>query len=200
MSKQSYPHPEDEFDALGADRVPQGVHRQPVPRWRQWLPYLLVLILAPTIAFTAVKLLTDDGGDTAGGGGASSTSAAPPSGVETSTEAPPEETTPPAEETTTEPPAPAVDKSVAVEVLNGASVAGLAGRTQEKLSTDGWSAVGTGNYSKAKPAESTVFYGSPDHADEAQAVAELLGIATVTEDATAAKDGIVVVLRKDFSE
>lgn len=62
MSRQDYPYDEDEFDVLGADRTPQGVHRAPVPRWRQLLPFAIVIVVAPLLAWAGVSILSGDFG------------------------------------------------------------------------------------------------------------------------------------------
>lgn len=83
-------------------------------------------------------------------------------------------------------------------MLNGAGVSGLAGRTQERLAGVGWTAVEAGNYQSAQPEVSTVYYANADLADEAQAIADELGITPVSELGDIAS--ITVVLRSDFSE
>ena len=61
-----YEYPEDEFDGADDDgRVPVGVHRAPAPRWRSWLPLLIVIVVVPVLAWGAVTLMgraVDSGG------------------------------------------------------------------------------------------------------------------------------------------
>ncbi|TDE94198.1 LytR family transcriptional regulator [Occultella glacieicola] len=197
MSNRDYPHPEDEFDALGADRTPQGVHRAPQSRWRQLLPFLVVIILAPLLAFGAVRLLSGGFGGTDDPTGAASSTTEPgePTPTDATTEAPTEEPT--TEEPTTEEPAD-LDQDLSVYVLNGAGVSGLAGAAAEALTDEGWTNVTPENYSRELPTSSAVFYTTADMAEEAAAVGELLGVTDLIEDSSAASDGIVVVLREDF--
>lgn len=192
MARVDYDYPEDEFDVLARERVPQGVHRSPRPAWRAWLPFLVVLIAAPLLAIGLVRLVS--------GGDDSPSVAEPTSSAETTTESTPEPEATPEPEPEPEPtpePEP-LDQAVAVQVLNGAGVSGLAGRTVEVLVAAGWTAVEPGNYTSAEPSSSTVFYASPELADEAAAIAQQLGIEPVTELADVSS--IVVVLRPDFSE
>lgn len=201
MSNQNYPYPEDEFDTLGANRVPQGVHREPVPRWRQWLPYVLVLILVPALTFVGVKYFFS--------GSQTPTPDSSPETTQTETVGPEESPTvgeeptageeQPSEEPT-EPEAPVLDQSVSVLVLNGANVQGLAGRVATLLGTDGWTNVTADNYTAETPAVSTIFYTSPDFEAEADSVGEKLGITSIVEDAASATNGVVVVLRPGFTE
>ncbi len=211
MSKQEYPYPQDEFDVLGQERVPHGVHREPTPRWRVWLPYLLVIVLVPLLTFGAVKYFTttDDGpgetpptatGSPTGDGTEPSPSAETGTGEEPTDEPSQEPSEEPTDEPTDEPTTPDLDLSVPVLVLNGAAVQGLAGRTTDFLTDQGWTAVTASNYSNAAPTETTLYYHSADIEAEAEAVAEQLGITALTESAEAASNGIVIVLRSDFTE
>lgn len=47
----------DEFDRAG-DKHPVGAHRQPEPRWKTLLPFLLVLILVPILAWAAAAIIS----------------------------------------------------------------------------------------------------------------------------------------------
>jgi hypothetical protein len=203
VSNRDYPHSEDEFDALGADRTPQGVHRAQQSRWRQLLPFILVIILAPTLAFGAVRLLSGGfgGGDDPTGAPTTTTDAGEPTPTDGATEEP--TTTQPTEEPTEEPtdepgaePAD-LDRDLSVYVLNGAGISGLAGEAAEVLTEDGWTTVTPDNYSRQLPTASAVFYTSEDMAEEAAAVGELLSVTDLIEDSSAASNGIVVVLRDD---
>lgn len=201
MSRDDYPYPEDEFDALGADRTPQGVHRAPLPRWRQLLPFIIVLILAPTLAFVAVRALSGDDGGNAPTGSQTSTTEPATTGEPTSEESA-EETTgedqTSTEEATTDEPAADLDYTTQVWVLNGSGVSGLAAQTVEVLVADGWQDAIAGDYARPQPSGTTLFYDNPDQADEAQAVGELLGITNLVESSDAADGDIVIVLRSGF--
>lgn len=222
MSKEEYPYPDDEFDALGASRVPQGVHREPAPRWRQWLPYVLVLILVPLITFGAVKFFAG-GSDTTPEPTASDSVAPVDSddeeedveadesdeastsdeGEENADEATPgtegddAESDDPDEEDPDEPAE--LDHNAHILILNGARVQGLAGKVSDALAADGWLNTEADNYDNAAPTVTTLYYTSEAFEAEAQEIAQQLGIETIVEDAAAASDGIVIVLRTDFS-
>ena len=56
-------YPDDEFDQLGRHWVPEGAHRRPRPLWRTVLPSLIVLIVAPALAFLGVTYLAGLGDD-----------------------------------------------------------------------------------------------------------------------------------------
>ncbi len=202
MAKQDYPYPEDEFDTLGADRVPQGVHRTPVPRWRRLLPFVVVLLVAPTLAYLGVSYLANQGSPSS-----SETSAAvattEPTPSETADEgtpteepsAAPSETEPTPTETPTEDAD--IQRGAAVFILNGAGVAGLAGQATGKLEADGFTDVTPADYASSVPTASTVYYNNPDLQATAEQVGTLLGITALRELATAT-DSIAVVLRGDY--
>ena len=196
MAKRDYPYPEDEFDSLGADRVPQGVHRAPASRWRTFLPFILVLILAPALAYLGVSYLSNQGSPT------STTTAAPTTEESVAPEetAVPEETAAPEETESPEPeptPEANVIRDAQIFVLNGAGVAGLAGGAADKLTADGFTDVTPDDYGSSQPTVSTVYYNNADLADTAQQVGSVLGITQLVELADAT-DSIAVVLRGDY--
>ncbi|WP_067571324.1 LytR C-terminal domain-containing protein [Nocardia acidivorans] len=70
-----------------------------------------------------------------------------------------------------------VDKSVPVRVFNNSMVAGLAAKTANDLSADGWNIAETGNYGAGVIPKTTVYYGSSAaEKAAAQAVAAQLGV------------------------
>ncbi|HLS14850.1 MAG TPA: LytR C-terminal domain-containing protein [Beutenbergiaceae bacterium] len=213
MSKQPYPYDEDEFDRLGANRVPIGVHREPVHWWRRALPFVVVLIVAPLLAFGVVQLWSQ-GTPQAGpagtdqssveadaeGGSAPSESAQQSDSptAEESEETPAEESSPtPSEEESTEP---ELNYDLGVWVLNGAGVTGLAGQTSAQLQDAGWHNVTAANYSSELPTTSAIYYTNSEMAEEAEAIGAELGISALHEDADAATNGVVIVLRMDFAQ
>ena len=201
MTRDDYPYPEDEFDALGADRTPQGVHRAPLPRWRQLLPFIIVLILAPTLAFVAVQALSGGDGDAPP---AAATTTEPATDGEPRTEptqAPTEEPTEgetTTEEQTSEEPAADLDRSIQVWVLNGSGVSGLAADTAAFLTEDGWEDVDAADYGRPQPSGTTLFYDNADQLDEAEALGELLGVTNLVESSSAADGDLVLVIRAGF--
>lgn len=219
VSKDHYPYPEDEFDVLGQGRTPVGVHREPVPRWRQWLPYLLVLVLVPLLTFGVVKFFAKDitpeptatdvvdeqttgedgeGDDDAGGDAGDEPDAEPED--ETDDDVDDDDAgdnlNPDDDEDTDEED---LNHDTHIMVLNGARIQGFAGEVAEALAAEGWTSTEPDNYNNESPTETTLYYSSEEFAQEAEAVAEQLGIGNVVESADAASNGIVVVLRPDFS-
>ncbi len=203
MSKASYPFPPDEFDAPPDPDAPRGVHRAPRSSWSRWWPYLLILVLVPALAWGVVTFLAREGKlpDLPGGtAGPTSETSAPATDTATAPEATtPAQTTPPATPTqTATTPAqapPALDTPVSV--LNGAGISGLAGRTAEKLTAAGFTAVTPGNATSDTPVASTVFYASEDLRATAELVGQTIGVEALTLSPADAGDGIVVVLRTD---
>ena len=212
-------YPEDEFDLAAKDRGPKGVHRPAEKLSRKLLPWIVVILAAPLLAWGAIELIgggsdsetsptaastsAEQGTDASSASDAPTTESAEPTteSAEPTTESA-EPTTESAEPTTAEEttePEPAVEYATPISVLNGAGVSGLAGRVSETLTAAGFTAVTAGNYQSAQPTTSAVFYRTGELADTAQAVADELGITAVSQLDSASAD-IVVVLRSDFSE
>lgn len=199
---------EDEFDLAARERGPKGVHRPVQPRWKRLLPYIVVVALAPILAFAAISFLNKDNAPAAPDGTpsvAATDSAADPAadpavdGEATADAETDPAAAPPEEPAPTEEPAPDVRYDATVVVLNGAGVQGIAGRAAERLVTAGFTSTQAENYNRAAPADSTVYYASADLADTAAAVGEALGITAIIEDSAAAQS-IAVVLRGDYQE
>lgn len=208
MSTERYEYPEDEFDAAGRERGPRGSHRRPRPLWRTLLPFLVVIIAAPLLAWGAVSVLS--GGD---GAPQAQDTAGPPApqtqAPEEDTEAPSEEPAEPetteagpTEEETTEEQEPAADVAYdsSISVLNGAGVSGLAGSVVEDLTAEGFTNAAAGNYAAGSPQATTLYYNNASLASTAQAIGAALGITNLVESAqaTTAVD-IAIVLRGDFA-
>ena len=204
MSKAAYHYPPDEFDAPPDPDAPRGVHRAPRSAWSRWWPFLAVIVVVPLVAWGAVTLLAQSGQlpDLPGVTGTSTAPAtetgAPPDG--SASGAPTDGTPtsqPPAEQTTPAPPP--ADLTVAVKVLNGAKINGLAKKVSDQLSAAGFTAVTADNTTATSPAASTVFYGSDDLAATAQLVASTIKVDAVVQSPADAPAGITVVLRSDPS-
>ncbi|AOZ73039.1 hypothetical protein BK816_06850 [Boudabousia tangfeifanii] len=207
MSTQYEP---DEFDKV-IDSAPRGVHRAPEPWWRWLVPFLIVIVAVPVLAWGAMYLMTAGGSSdesaskppaatttevsTAEGEGETEEAPAPPD-----TNEPGENLgTPEGEEGQKSPEPNKAD--VKIQVLNGAKVAGLAGRTAKKLEEAGYKAPEATNANGWASQTSVVYY--PDEAlkPAAEKVAETLGIKDVKFDNTAQdKQTVVVLLRKDYQE
>ena len=197
-------YPEDEFDIAARDRGPKGVLRQAESAFRRLLPFLIVIVAAPLLAWGILSLLNEDGD----GGPVASPSA--PATTASATASAPATASPTPEATATATPTPepsptpteaaeqvALDAPVAV--LNGAGIAGIAGRTADRLTEAGFTAVTAGNYASAQPTNTTIYYNNAELAPTAQAIGVELGIDLMVELASAT-DSLVVVLRGDFQE
>lgn len=191
-------YPEDEFDVAARSRGPKGVHRQVESPFRRLIPYLVILVAAPLLAWGLLSLLNQDGGEPVAGPTSSATvPATTPPATESATPTAPATSAPATPSPT--PTAEAVDFAAPVVVLNGARVAGIAARTADRLGEAGFTAVTTGNYTAAQPTSTTVYYNNADLAPTAQAIGAELGIDQLVELASAT-DSVAVVLRTDFQE
>lgn len=207
MRSGSYPYPADEFDAAARAGGPRGVHRAPRSRWSRWGPFVVVLIVFPALAYGAVTYLSDwngfgsgssnDSAQTGGDDGSVPPSPTPTPGATDGAADPgtPTETTAP-----DAPAAPPADLTRAVEVFNATNTSGLARNAGDRLKTAGFTSVDVGDWKKDRPAASVVYYPTAADVTTAQQAAATLGIATVTESADLAPDGIVVVLADDYKK
>lgn len=183
-------YPEDEFDRIDELGLPAGVHRTPGSAWSKIAPFVVVVVLCAALAVAAVYVLARTPGSPL------DQSSATPSATAEVTEDPAAEATDPAAEDTdaaadpeapadpetpepetpVEPEAPVADTSVAVRVLNGTGRAGAAATAADTLTSAGWTDVSADNYTGDRLNASVVWYQTEDLADEAQALAGLLGI------------------------
>lgn len=203
-----YEYPADEFDEPNDSVLPAGVHRRPLPAWRNWLPLLLIVVIVPALAWGALALFKVAGGTnssvatsiatkmasnktTAKAKATTSASAAPKSNATVITTQAPAPTPTPT-------PTQSIDYTVGITVHNGTDTAGLAARAGSSLEGAGFTSVtvSPGVYSQETPTESTVYYASEDREAVAKAVAKELGISNVELSAEqASSNPIVVVLR-----
>lgn len=203
-----YEYPADEFDEPNDSVLPAGVHRRPLPAWRNWLPLLLIVVIVPALAWGALALFKVAGGTnssvatsiatkmasnktTAKAKATASASAAPKSNATVITTQAPAPTPTPT-------PTQSIDYTVGITVHNGTDTAGLAARAGSTLEGAGFTAVtvSPGVYSEQTPTDSTVYYASEDKEAVAKAVAKELGISNVELSAEqASSNPIVVVLR-----
>ncbi|MET9493048.1 LytR C-terminal domain-containing protein [Nocardia sp. NPDC006630] len=154
---------------------------------------LAMVLIALAIVFAGLGAMSLSSSDSSDAGAASSaaTTSAAQSAAATTTVAqqvsPPPATTAPSGSTTapvtttppptTTPAAGAVDKTLPVRVLNNSMVSGLAAKTANELSADGWNITETGNYGTGVIPKTTVYYGSSaGEKAAALAIANQLGI------------------------
>ena len=186
MSKGEYTYPEDEFDAVERHSVPRGVHRAPHSRWTRVRPFLVVLVVAPALAYGAVTYWSMD------------RSAAPVVQTPVATPAASAAKTPVAtpSHTASATPASAADLSTAVAVFNATARSGLAGDAAKVLTSAGWKSVKPENYTGGKLASSTVYYGTAKLEATARGAADALKITTVKLDASV--HGLKIILEDDY--
>jgi hypothetical protein len=206
VSKANYPYPPDDFDAADDHDGPRGVHRSPRTTWSKLWPFLVVLVVFPALAYGLVTWISNSDTGLSGaisGLGATGTSdtatdGATPTGTDAATAT---ATTPAATPTTEAPVAPtaaAADFTTPVAVVNAANVSGLAATEVKKLQGGGFTNVTATNGTGTGVKTTTVFYATDAQKVTADAVAQLLGITTVTKSSTQAKSGITVVLMPGF--
>lgn len=187
-------------DQAGPAHSPRsGAHRPRRPLWHEILPALIVLlaVAAVVIGVFALKDSVLGSGSTSSSGGPSVPGdddnqavapTAPTSGASASRTA--------THSTTSSPPAPTVNHSQSVQVLNATSRTGLAKGAAGKLSGKGWKASSGGNQS-GYAGGTTVFYAKASQKATAQAVAKDLGGYPVRLS-SAYGSGVVVVLGSDY--
>lgn len=203
-----YEYPADEFDEPNDSVLPAGVHRRPLPAWRNWLPLLLIVVIVPALAWGALALFKVAGGTNSSVASSiatkmASNKAAATAKATTSASAAPKSnatviTTQAPAPTPTPTPTQSIDHTVGITVHNGTDTAGLAARAGSTLEGAGFTAVtvSPGVYSEQTPTDSTVYYASEDKEAVAKAVAKELGISNVELSAEqASSNPIVVVLR-----
>lgn len=196
--------PPDEFDDL-VTSAPVGVHRRPRSRWRPLIPFLVIIIVAPLLAWALVWAIqtwtgSDSGDDSTVTQQSTDTyqsqdgSGTDDASVEEETDSSVDDTA--AEATTTEPEEeePEVVYSTTVQVLNNTGITGYAGQQADALESAGFSDVSSGNATGWATTVSTVYYASEDLEATAQEVADTLGIDRVQLEAASVTSGIVVVL------
>ncbi len=195
-----YPH--DEFDDASSDG-PQGVHRKPKSPWKTVLPFLLVLLIVPLLAWGATALIR--GGEkeqiVVVDEEVSQSEEVPQSEAEAIAPLPeegptglPEDSDSSTEEVVEEAPAAEVYYDAAIVVLNASGIAGLAGTNTDILIQAGFVNAWAGNADSSATPENTVYYQSQDYYATAAKVGELLGIANLVENADAVGSSAIAVL------
>ena len=210
MSVSNYDYPEDEFDVGDDDGpVPVGVHRAQVPRWRSWVPLLAIIIIVPALAWGAVTLFLNGKGiwDTISGSSDAASASQPAQGGQTGGNKNNKNADNKAGAASAKPSASAsasgnVDFNTGVSVANGTNTDGLAKGASEKLTNGGFTSVEVipGIYENAEPAQSTVYFSSPESRPAAEEVGKKLGISNVVEGTAENTQGstIAVILRDDY--
>lgn len=200
-------YPEDEFENP-SDEGPVGVHRQPPSPWRPVLPFLVILVVVPLLAWGLTVILQRSGDNRVTGAQSAQSSAQSSATVQPVVpELDDDEDVNIIDQPGVEPSA-APDLSddgsedgdtgivydVDIQVLNASGVAGYAGQVADLLIDDGFTAVIAGNTSGWITQENTVFYSEPSQQATAEQVAQLAGISAVQENTNATGGAGIVVL------
>ncbi|WIK63843.1 LytR C-terminal domain-containing protein [Gleimia hominis] len=195
MSAHQYP--EDEFDEAGKN-VPMGAHRARPSQWKTVLPFLIVVIAVPLLAWAAAWYVT--------GSGPKKEAETPKPTVSQSASATPEASTSPKEENSPtpepseeqKPSEEPINKDFPVSVLNGTGRNGLAAQVSGKLSDDGFTQVSNGNASEWITEQTTIYYGK-DYEEAAKHAGEVLGISNLqNNDRAVGNAGIIIILKGDY--
>ena len=209
MSVSNYDYPEDEFDDGDDDGpVPVGVHRAQVPRWRSWVPLLAIIIIVPALAWGAVTLFLNSSG---GSGSSDAVSSSQPAqggqaggnkNADSKGDKGDKGGAASAKPSASASASGNVDFNTGVSVANGTNTDGLAKGASEKLTNGGFTAVEVipGIYENAEPAQSPVYFSSPQARPAAEEVGKRLGITNVVEGTAENTQGatIAVILRDDY--
>ena len=210
-------YPEDEFDSI-PEGGPVGIHRKPRSPWRAVLPFFIVLLLVPLLAWGITALVrnraSDEGFVFVEEEQSTEQVQSEPEElvveedgneeviIEDDPEAGP--TAAPddplsTEGTVSEQPAEITGEvfyDTSIAVLNASGIAGLAGQNTQQLLDAGFVNAWSGNSADTGTPENTVYYTNSDLAATAQQVAQVLGISAIVEDsAVTGGTGIVVLLR-----
>lgn len=196
-------HKNDDFDELARQRSHAGAHRKPRNSWKNAIPFLIAIIVAPILAWGTIYVMSHKGISNPLVSGEETTTS--PQTIASDTEDPTEEETtveetteePTEEESTEETPSEdGINFDVTITVLNGTSIGGLAGETAAQLNAEGFNNTTTGDYTSPRPTVPTLYFRDASLYDTAQRLAEILGIDMWAESAGATgTSDIVVVLR-----
>ena len=198
-------YPKDEFDDI-QDGGPVGVHRKPSSRWRPVLPFLVVLVVVPLLAWGVASLIQRNVPDEVveeiievspqsepQSEGEKEEVVLPESDVPTA--APDsldeEEAETPAEQQATDTP---VNYSASIGVYNASGVQGYAGDVVSNLAAHGFDNAFADNADNWGVDQNTVFYANDSSLSTAQQVAADLGFGAVVQDPSNMGDLEILVL------
>lgn len=203
-------YPKDDFDEVPQDS-PVGVHRRTRSRWAPVLPFLIILIVVPLLAWGVATLIqrnvpkeellevvgqsevTQSDGVTIDEEVVEEV-VVPPSEVPTAAPDDPNEA---AHDNSSGPDSPEtggnVNHATPVAVLNGTGVAGYAGEIAAQVMNAGFTDVRADNANSWPTDQNTVFYANADQQATAQSLAASLGIANVAEGGFTEAPGQIVV-------
>ena len=173
-----------------------------VPRWRSWVPLLAIIIIVPALAWGAVTLFLNGSGGSGSSDAVSSSQPAQSGQAGGNKNADNKGGAATAKPSASASASGNVDFNTGVTVANGTNTDGLAKGASEKLTNGGFTAVEVipGIYENAEPAQSTVYFSSPQARPAAEEVGKRLGISNVVEGTAENTQGasIAVILRDDY--
>lgn len=178
--------------------MPVGAHRRPPSAWKPVIPFLVILVVVPAIAWALTAFLARDhvdGGLLDRQSAQSQQSAPAPEEIPQSdvVVAPvlPEDDEPQNDslQQTGE-----VNHDIPVEVLNASGISGFAGQKAQELTDSGFVNVTADNTSGWGTDTNTIFFGEESQDPTAQEVAKAVGIDNIIYDPEIATAGQIIVL------
>ena len=205
----SLPYPEDEFDEAGKTTT-AGLHRQRPSQWRTVLPFLIVLIIVPLLAWGAATAFTSHRSTSAQNQPEQTvvhTVEVDPTGAPIESQGQTQDAdanATPTQQATQEasptPTAEAIAHDATIQVLNGTGRTGLAGSVVETLQEKDYTALTAANADGWLTEVTTIYYRQGMDAT-AEDLAKILGIDMRQENSDAVGDAdVVIVLKGDFQE
>lgn len=206
-------YPKDDFDDI-PDSGPVGVHRKPSSPWLPVMPFLVVLVVVPLLAWGVASLIqrnvpeerleeivpvavqseAQSEGEEVVVEEEVVVPPVPPSDLPTAAPDTLDGDGPAQNETPATDPDIPVDHDASVGVYNASGVQGLAGQKVDTLTNGGFWNSFAENTNDWGVGQNTVFYPSANYRSTAQAVADLLGIGSVVEDVSVTGDASIFVL------
>ncbi|MDO4665281.1 MAG: LytR C-terminal domain-containing protein [Actinomycetaceae bacterium] len=210
MSETSYP--QDEFDVAGRD-MPEGAHRAPISAWQKVLPFLVVLIVSPLLAWGVFAFVSPGSNQSTAASKTTPSQAQQKKSVESKPKAQAKaqndgsdvgakahdaQAAPKAEEPKGLPPS-----EVSVQVYNVDNpTGGIAGRAADKLRELGYSDIAASNRQGAQLDTTTVFYRTDAQKVNAEEIGKKLGISNIVQSNDVVEEGgpIKVYIKADYHE
>lgn len=181
-------YPRDEFDKVPETSTRQGVHRERlIPARSSGIGLIITVgVLALLVGLAAYFVLPRLGigaGSSASPAVSESSAPAPEPSQSQSPSASPTPSATPTPTPTPEPTpeAPAADRTQPVVVLNASGVSGLGAGISARIGADGWTTAQVGNWAGMPMQTSVIFFNGEAQRANAEELAALLGIATITE-------------------
>lgn len=195
-------YPKDEFDLAGED-MPVGMHRPQPSRWKNVIPFLVILVAVPVLGWGASQLLTSSSTVTVQSGAPTVSNQVQSESQSNavveepqSVPAPEPDPAPQSDAPQSEPPSQAaqINYNVAISVLNGTGTQGLAANKAAALNEAGFPGTTAANADGWASEVSAVYYESSQVEASAREIARILGIETVAVNTTDLGNADVVVL------